>query len=139
MAAAGIPTVTPLPLGDGSRWTFLASGHPAELEPFLAWDTRMNTDALVERGFGVLAAMHDALRAAHLPAAAATAPYANDIDPLAAVDASRYGVRRIHGWRDRQLSEFADTALARVELVAQLEQPLRDAQRPQDCPRRLLG
>lgn len=131
VAAAGIPTVTPISLGHRAGFARLTNGCLVELEPLLRWDTRMNTETLVERGFGVLAAVHDVLRRADLPAAATTAPYANYIDPLTAVEASHRGVRRIHGWRDRQLSEFAAAALAQIETVERLEEPLRDAQQPQ--------
>lgn len=128
VARAGIPTPTPIPLEDGAGFTTLTSGHLVEIEPLLHWDTRMNNEALVERGHRVLAAVHNALRLADLPTAAATAPYANYIDPMAAVEASRHGVRRIHSWRNRQLSAFADAALDHIETVARLEAPLRAGQ-----------
>lgn len=127
VARAGVPTATPIPLGDGASFTTLVSGLLIELESLLVWDTRMNNEALIERGHGELARVHDALRAAELPPAAATTRYANYIGSAEAVAASRRGVSRIHTWRDRQLSEFADLALDHVDAVARLEEPLRAA------------
>ncbi|MGI8870744.1 MAG: phosphotransferase enzyme family protein [Mycobacteriales bacterium] len=128
VATAGIPTVTPIRVADGSGFVALSSGRLVELEPFLTWDTRMNTSALITRGHGVLAAMHDALRSADLPSAAGTVRYANYIDSMGALDASRRGVARIRGWGDAKLSDFADVALTHVESVAELESALRDRQ-----------
>jgi len=128
LADAGIPAVRPLPTPAGQTVVQLSSGRLAELEPFVAWDTRMNTELLVRRGFGILARVHDVLRTAGLPAAAAIAPHANHIFAAEAAAATRLGAARITSWGDETLSRFAAEVVAHVEEVSAAEAPLSGGQ-----------
>jgi len=124
LADAGIPAARPLPASDGSTVARLAPGRFVELEPFIPWDTRMNTEPLIRRGFGVLARVHDVLRTTTLPAAAATAPRANHILAADAAAATRRGAARIASWGDEFLTRFAVDVEAHVDAVSGAEAPL---------------
>jgi homoserine kinase type II len=125
LADAGIPAVRPLPTPAGRTVVRLAAGRLAELEPFVAWDTRMNTGPLVRQGFGILARVHDVLRTTELPTAARTAPHANHIFAADAAAATRLGAQRINSWGDANLARFAAEVVAHVDAVAAAEERLR--------------
>jgi Ser/Thr protein kinase RdoA (MazF antagonist) len=130
-AAAEVPVVVPIATPDGREHVVLADGRLAEVEPHVAHDDRMNRMPLLERGFGVLGRLHDALGAADLPAEASVAPHANHLSCQESVAASQCGRRRIRNWREPDLTEFADRAVRHLEAVARLEEPLQAAQRTQ--------
>ncbi len=125
---AGIPAVRPLSTPSGQTVVRLAGGRLAELEPFVAWDTRMNTEPLIRHGFGVLARVHDVLRVAELPIATAVAPHANHIFAADAAAATRLGAARITAWGERTLSRFAAEVVAHVDAVSEAEAPLIGSQ-----------
>lgn len=118
----------PIPAPDGRTVVPLGDDRCAELERFVVWDTRMNTEPLVRRGFGVLARVHDVLRTVALPAAAAAAPHANHVFAAEAVALTRRGAARIRSWGDPALSQFAAEVEAHVEAVSAAEAPLTDRQ-----------
>lgn len=128
VADARIPAVQPIATPTGSGFVTLASGRLAELEQFVQWDTRMSTEPLLERGFGILAHVHDALRSAELPAGAATVRYANHIGSAGAAGATRLGAQRIRQWHLGGLTAFADRVVAHVDAVSEAEEPLRGTQ-----------
>jgi homoserine kinase type II len=109
----------------------LSDGRLVEVEPYVVHDDRMNRMPLLERGFGVLGRLHDALRTADLPDEAAVAPSANALDSAESVQAARRGRARIAGWGEPDLAAFGDRAVRHLEGVAVAEEPLRSAQRPQ--------
>lgn len=122
--SAGLKTPTPISAGDGSTMVVLTDGGLAEVEPFVAWSQRMNTQAQMRRGFALLGGLHDALRTTPLPAAAAEAPHANHLHAAEAATRTRVGADRIRGWRDRDLSRFADRVEEHIDTVAAAEEPL---------------
>jgi Ser/Thr protein kinase RdoA (MazF antagonist) len=128
---AGIPAVRPLCTAAGHSYVTLGDGVLAELEPYVPWEQRMNNESLLTAGFGALARVHDALRAAAIPAAGHTVRYANHIHSADALAATGRGVARIREWRNPRLNEFADQVLAHIEAVEETERPLRPAQRVQ--------
>jgi len=116
MSGAAAQTIVRL---SGCPAVRLSGGRLAELERFVAWDTRINTEPLVRRGFGALARVHDALRAANFPSAARTAPQANHVFAAEAAAATRLGAERMRSWGDEALCWFADDVGAADEpLVA---------------------
>lgn len=121
---AGIPAVPPLSTSDGRTFVSLPDGRSAEVERYVSWNGRMNTVARLETGFALLARVHDALRAAPLPAAADTAPRANHIAASLAAEATHRGADRIRSWRDPALSAFADAVTAHIDAVSAAEPPL---------------
>lgn len=125
---AGLGTPTPITADDGSTMITLSDGRLAEVEPFVHWSQRMNTPALLRRGFALMARLHDALRATPLPVAADEAPHANHLHAAEAAARTRCGAARIRGWHDRDLSRFADRVEVHVEAVADAEQRLRMGQ-----------
>ncbi len=128
---AGIPAVRPLCTADGHSYVTLGDTVVAELEPYVPWELRMNTEPLLVAGFGMLAQVHDALRTAAIPPAGHTVRYANHIHSADALDATRRGVARIRSWGRPKLNEFADLVLAHIEAVDAAERPLRSGQRVQ--------
>lgn len=128
VADAGLPAIRPLATPGGASYVRLGNGRLAELEPFVAWNERMNTAARLESGFGVFGRLHDALRNAALPAAGRTTSAANHIHAEVALAASRRGADRIRGWGDAVLTDLADRAVRHLEAVAETEQPLLDRQ-----------
>jgi Ser/Thr protein kinase RdoA (MazF antagonist) len=125
VAAAGIPAVPPLSPPD---FVELADGRLVELEPYIEWNAKMNTVPLLEKGFGVLARMHDALREAAIPEAGRTAPRANHIAAEVAAEATHRGAARMRGWGDPALTGFADRVERHIDAVAEAELPLQPAQ-----------
>lgn len=128
VSAAGIPAVECIVTPDGSSFMELDSGRLVELEPRIQWNAWMNTVPLLEVGFEVFAGVHDALRAAEIPAAGRTAIYANHIYSVEAASATRRGAERIRGWNDVILSRLADRVSQHIEAVDAAEAPLRDRQ-----------
>jgi len=128
VAAAGVPTVRHLATPDGEPFVSLGNGRLAELEPWVQWNERMNTPLLLERGFAILGRVHDALRTTPIPAAGATADYANHIHSEQAAAATRRGADRIRGWQDFILTRLADRVVRHVDAVAAAEEPLHDRQ-----------
>jgi len=128
LADAGIPAVRPMSAPTGQTVARLSVGRLAELERFVSWETRMNTEPLVRRGFGTLARVHDALRAADLPPAARTAARANHVFATDAAAATCLGAERMRSWGDEALCRFADDVVAHVDEVWAAEQPLVAAQ-----------
>lgn len=131
IAAAGVPTVTPLPDPTGNTMITVDSGRLVELEPFVSWNRRMNTPELLRIGFGVLARVHDALRTADLPAAAGTVAYANHLPSADAAALTREGAERMRSWRDPTLGDFPDAVVRHVDTVTALESELADDQHRQ--------
>ncbi len=100
-------------------------GALVEVEPFVEWDARMNSAPLLERGFELMARMHDVLRAAALPAAAHTGADANHIEASAALAATRRGAERIGGWpADPAFAALAAGSVELIEAVAAAEASL---------------
>lgn len=130
-AAAGIPVVLPFAAPDGSDYVLLTSGLLVEVEPHAVHDDRMNRMPLLERGFGVLGRLHDALRTADLPAAAAVTAHANSLAAEESVEAARRGRARITRWGQPDLTAFGERAVRHLETVAAGEEALRTAQRQQ--------
>jgi Ser/Thr protein kinase RdoA (MazF antagonist) len=130
-AAAGVPVVLPIAAPDGREHVELADGLLAEVEPHVPHDDRMNRMPLLEAGFGVLGRLHDALRTADLPAAAAVAGLANHLSSEQSVEAATRGRARVAHWGDPELTAFADRAVGHLETVAAAEGPLRATQREQ--------
>ncbi len=128
VAVAGIPTPQPISATDGRSLAALRNGRLVEVEAYVRWNERMNTVPLLQRGFAVLAKIHDILRTAPLPVAAGAAHYANHLFSMEASAASRRGAERIRGWNDPALVEFADQVVRHVDAVAAAEEPLRDRQ-----------
>lgn len=128
VAAAGIPTVLPIPASDGSPFVVLGNRRPAELERYVRWNERMNTPPRLEAGFAVLGQVHDALRAGTIPPAARTTDYANHLHSEQAVAATRRGAERIHGWHDAGLTQLAERGVRHIDAVAAAEEPLRAGQ-----------
>lgn len=128
VAEAGIPAVPPLATPDGSEIVKLPDGDLAELEPYVEWDSQMNSVPLLQKGFAILARTHDALRSAPIPPAGRTAPRANHIDSEVAADATHRGAERMRGWNDFVMSRFADRVTNHVDAVDAAEEPLRDRQ-----------
>lgn len=118
---AGLKTPTPILARDGSSMIILPDGGLAEVEPFVVWNQRMNTPALLRRGFALMGSLHDALRTTPLPAAAAEAPHANHLHAVEAATRTRGGADRIRGWHDRDLSRFADQVEEHIDAVAAAE------------------
>lgn len=128
VAAAGLPAVRPLRAADGSSYVRLGNGRLAEVEPFVAWNERMNTAPRLEAGFGVFGRLHDALRNATIPAAGRTTIAANHLHSELAVVASRRGATRVQGWHDGALSRLADEVVRHLEVVDRAERPLLPGQ-----------
>ncbi|WP_152362206.1 phosphotransferase enzyme family protein [Microlunatus speluncae] len=128
VAAAGVPTVRPLTTPDGEPFVALRSGRLIEVEPWVRWNERMNTPILLERGFAVLGRVHDALRTASMPAAAATVDHANHLHSEEAAAATRRGAERLRDWHDVILTPLADRVVRHVDAVTAAEEPLRDQQ-----------
>jgi Ser/Thr protein kinase RdoA (MazF antagonist) len=128
LADAGIPAVRPLAGPSGQTVARLPGGRLAELEAFVTWDTRMNSEPLVRRGFGVLARVHDVLRTVELPAAARTVRRANHILAADAAAATRRGAERMRSWGEPGLSRFADDVVAHIDGVWAREEPLAAGQ-----------
>ncbi|HVX43544.1 MAG TPA: phosphotransferase [Mycobacteriales bacterium] len=125
VAAAGIPALPPISPPD---FVQLAGGSLVELEPYIEWNAKMNTVPLLEKGFGVLARTHDALRKSAIPDAGRTAPRANHIAAEDAAEATRRGAARMRGWGDPVLSRFADRVERHIDAVSAAELPLQPAQ-----------
>ncbi|SDT18600.1 phosphotransferase enzyme family protein [Microlunatus soli] len=131
IAAAGIPTVTPLPDPTGDTMITVDNGRLVELEPFVTWNRRMNTPDLLRVGFGALARVHDSLRTADLPAAADTVAYANHLSSADAAALTRAGAERMRSWQDPMLGDYPDAVVRHVDTVTALESELADVQRRQ--------
>jgi len=118
---AGLPTAPPIPTLGGD--TFIEhTGMIIELEAYLPWTDRMNTSDRLITGFTMLGRLHDALRDARLPAAAAIAPYANHLDRDHDRDV-RAGLERLRAWRDHELTLYADHAEDHLAAVTAHEDP----------------
>ena len=126
--AAGIPAVGFRTTPDGSPFIRLDGGRLVELEPYVEWNEQMNTVPLLERGFAILARVHDALRDAPIPGAGRSVIYANHIYSDEAAAATRQGAERIRGWNDFVLSRFADRVVGHIDAVDAAEAPLRAQQ-----------
>ncbi|HVX46106.1 MAG TPA: phosphotransferase, partial [Mycobacteriales bacterium] len=125
VAAAGVPAVPPISPPD---FIELADGSLVELEPYVEWDAKMNTVPLLEKGFGVLARTHDALRKSTIPDAGRTAPRANHITAEVAAEATHQGAARMRGWGDLTMARFADRVERHIDAVSAAELPLQAAQ-----------
>jgi len=125
---SGLNTPAPILARDGSSMINQPGGELAEVEPFVVWNQRMNTQALLRRGFAVMGTLHDALRTTQLPVAAAQAPHANHLHAAEAAARTRAGADRVRSWHDRDLSRFADQVEEHVDAVATAEARLAAGQ-----------
>ncbi|HEY9290021.1 MAG TPA: phosphotransferase [Microlunatus sp.] len=126
--AAGVPTVLPIHDHQGLTAATVGKDRLVELEPYVRWDTRMKTPELFRIGFPVLGRIHDVLRTAPIPEAAASARYANHVHSPMASELTRLGADRIHWWQDYGLHRFADDVVRHIDQVTAREAELADDQ-----------
>jgi homoserine kinase type II len=124
LASAGIPCMPPLSTRDGGDWIEV-TGHLVEIEPLVAFDSKMDTWARIETGVHLLGRIHDRLRALDLSDAGRLAPAANSIDRANFVEGVRLGAARL---RDVHISDdelaLADTSESLADRVTAAEHDL---------------
>ncbi|QDP95948.1 phosphotransferase [Microlunatus elymi] len=126
--AGGVPTVLPIRDQRGNTFNRLGKDRLVELEPYVDWDTRMNTPELFRIGFPVLGRVHDVLRTTPVPQAAESVRYANHVHSWRAAELTQLGADRMHWWQDDELHRFADDVVRHIDQVTAREAELADDQ-----------
>jgi homoserine kinase type II len=124
LAEAGIPCPLPRSTIDGAGWIEV-DGHLVEIEPFIAFDSKMDSWERLEQGLPLLGRLHDRLASLDLPIAGRRVPAANSIDQEQFVEGVRQGAARL---RDVHISDeelvLADASESLAERVADAERDL---------------
>lgn len=131
LASAGLPTVSSLPVFQGSTTARLRSGNLVEVEPFVGSDAKMDSPGRLIAGFATLGALHDALRSVSLPTAAHSVTYANHLDAHLVEERTRAGAEKIMSWRIPELATFADRLPAHITTVLDCGADLRSGHQVQ--------
>lgn len=124
LAEAGIPCPLPRLTLDGAGWIEV-DGHLVEIEPFIAFDSKMDSWVWLEQGLPLLGRIHDQLASLDLPIAGRLAPASNSIDQEQFVEGVRQGaacLRDVHT-SDEELV-LADASESLAERVADAERDL---------------
>ena len=121
LAEVGIPCPLPISARDGSTWCEV-EGHLVEIEPYISFDSKMDTWDRLEQGLPLLGRLHDRLLTLDVPIEGRIAPASNSIDREHLVVGGRQGAARL---RDVHISddelELADASEVLAEQVAAAE------------------
>jgi Ser/Thr protein kinase RdoA (MazF antagonist) len=132
LAEVGIPCPLPILTRDGNSWTEV-DGHLMEIEPYISFDSKMDTWERLEQGLPLLGRLHDRLLTLDVPQVGRIAPAANSIDREHVVEGVRQGATRL---RDIYIS---DDELKLADLSEMLAEQVASAERSLDTgPRQLV-
>jgi Ser/Thr protein kinase RdoA (MazF antagonist) len=129
LAARGVPCAVALRAANDARHIRVGE-HLVEVEPFTRAESKMDSLERVGAALPLLGHMHDLLAGVDLGAAAARAPFANYVDPVGLVDATRIGTDRIRSWpATAEEAAIADACDRLAEAATTAHEPFVDLAR----------
>jgi Ser/Thr protein kinase RdoA (MazF antagonist) len=129
LAAGGVPCAQPTPTRDGA--SFIEVGpNLVEVEPYVEGDAMMNSLTRVAAGLPILGRIHELLSAIEPQSASSGAAFANYVDPIGVVAATRAGTDRIRAWAPTEEEALLADATDRLaEAVARANRQFVDLPR----------
>jgi Ser/Thr protein kinase RdoA (MazF antagonist) len=128
LSDGGVPCVVAIPTVDGAPHIRVGE-HLVEVEPFVEADAHMDSLPRIAAALPVLGRIHDVLAGFDVGMVADRAPpFANYVDPVGLVDATRAGSDRLRSW-GREEAALADAADRLAEGCVEAHVPFTDLAR----------